>query len=136
MEERIKAYPCSGEINYRVADAPATVARIEAHYANSVTGTHPKILPPHLVGRAGEGPCGAAEVSPPSQLPPPAGEGLPEREAITVDRTDGLSMDFGTWRFNLRSSNTEPLLRLNVEARGDARLMQQKTQELEMLITT
>jgi phosphomannomutase len=91
VEERINAYPCSGEINYRVADAPATVARIEAHYS---TVEH------------------------------------------TVDRTDGLSMDFGAWRFNLRSSNTEPLLRLNVESRGDEQLMRQNTAELEALINT
>ena len=50
--------------------------------------------------------------------------------AEAVDRTDGLSMEFSDWRFNLRSSNTEPLLRLNVEARGDARLMRDKTEEL------
>ena len=40
-----------------------------------------------------------------------------------VDRTDGLSLDFADWRMNLRASNTEPLLRLNVEARGDAGLV-------------
>lgn len=44
-------------------------------------------------------------------------------EARTTDRTDGLSLDFGDWRLNLRASNTEPLLRLNVEARGDAGLV-------------
>lgn len=47
-----------------------------------------------------------------------------------IDRTDGLSMDFSAWRFNLRSSNTEPVLRLNVESRGDETLMQGKTQEI------
>jgi phosphomannomutase len=51
-----------------------------------------------------------------------------------MDFTDGLSIEFDTWRFNLRSSNTEPLIRLNVESRGDAELMQQKTQELLALI--
>ena len=89
VEERIKAYPCSGEINYRVADAPDTVARIEQHY---------------------------------------------RKLEHTIDRTDGLSMDFCTWRFNLRSSNTEPLLRLNVEARGNEKLMQEKTAELAAMI--
>ena len=44
-------------------------------------------------------------------------------EARSTDRTDGLSLDFGDWRLNLRASNTEPLLRLNVEARGDAGLV-------------
>ena len=50
------------------------------------------------------------------------------------DRTDGLSMDFGVWRFNLRGSNTEPLLRLNVESRGDAALVQLKVVEIAALI--
>jgi phosphomannomutase len=45
--------------------------------------------------------------------------------AESVDETDGLSMDMGTWRFNIRSSNTEPLVRLNVESRGDPDLMRQ-----------
>jgi phosphomannomutase len=52
-----------------------------------------------------------------------------------VDRIDGLSMEFPMWRFNLRGSNTEPVIRLNVETRGDAELMKQKTQELLGLIT-
>jgi len=43
--------------------------------------------------------------------------------AVAVDRIDGLSLSFGDWRLNLRASNTEPLLRLNVEARGDAGLV-------------
>ncbi|MBK6901098.1 MAG: phosphomannomutase [bacterium] len=47
--------------------------------------------------------------------------------AAAVDRTDGLSLDLGTWRLNLRESNTEPVLRLNVEARGDAALMREMT---------
>ena len=51
-----------------------------------------------------------------------------------IDRTDGLSMEFPLWRFNLRSSNTEPVLRLNVEAVGDAELMKSKTAELLGLI--
>ncbi|CAC9258489.1 Phosphomannomutase/phosphoglucomutase [Citrobacter werkmanii] len=48
------------------------------------------------------------------------------REALTVDRTDGISMSFVDWRFNLRSSNTEPVVRLNVESRADKILMQKK----------
>ena len=43
---------------------------------------------------------------------------------------DGLSLDFGEWRFNLRASNTEPLIRLNIETRGDDQLLEQKTQEI------
>lgn len=51
-----------------------------------------------------------------------------------VDYTDGLSVDFPEWRFNLRMSNTEPVIRLNVESRGDVALMEQKTEELLALI--
>lgn len=51
-----------------------------------------------------------------------------------IDRTDGLSIEFDSWRFNLRSSNTEPLIRLNVESRGNELLMRDKTQELLALI--
>ncbi len=51
-------------------------------------------------------------------------------DAVATDHTDGLSMEFRSWRFNLRSSNTEPVVRLNVETRGDAELMQQKTDEI------
>ncbi len=47
--------------------------------------------------------------------------------ALKVDRTDGLSFEFADWRFNLRTSNTEPLIRLNVEARGFEELMRAKT---------
>ncbi|HOX24731.1 MAG TPA: phosphomannomutase [Candidatus Krumholzibacteria bacterium] len=50
--------------------------------------------------------------------------------AVAVDRTDGLSCEFADWRFNLRQSNTEPLLRLNVESRGDAALMRRRTAEI------
>lgn len=46
-----------------------------------------------------------------------------EPGAISIDEMDGLSFDMGDWRFNLRSSNTEPVVRLNVEARGDAELV-------------
>ena len=52
----------------------------------------------------------------------------------TLDEMDGIGMDFETWRFNLRSSNTEPLLRLNVESRGDKILMEQKRDELLEII--
>ena len=53
-----------------------------------------------------------------------------ERAARTIDYTDGLSMEFPEWRFNLRGSNTEPLVRLNVESRGSEPLMREKTAEL------
>lgn len=51
-----------------------------------------------------------------------------------IVRIDGLSIEFPEWRFNLRGSNTEPVIRLNVETRGDAELMRQKTDELLALI--
>ena len=89
VEDRMADYPCSGEINFKVADAKAAVARVMEHFA---------------------------------------------AQAPALDYTDGISADFGDWRFNLRSSNTEPLLRLNVEARGDAALMQARTDEISHLL--
>jgi phosphomannomutase len=87
--ERIALFPVSGELNYRVPDAKATIAVFEARYAP------------------------LAEI---------------------LDRTDGVSFEFPEWRFNLRSSNTEPLIRLNVEARGSVHLMREKTGELLALL--
>jgi phosphomannomutase len=83
VTDRVAAFPVSGEINNRVDDPDAIIARIEKEYA--------------------------------------AGE---------KDYTDGLSIAFPEFRFNIRKSNTEPLLRLNVESRGDVRLLQEKTDEL------
>ncbi|HEY0973758.1 MAG TPA: phosphomannomutase [Solimonas sp.] len=57
-------------------------------------------------------------------------------QALAVDRTDGLSAEFADWRFNLRGSNTEPVLRLNVESRADTALMRARTDELLTLIDT
>jgi phosphomannomutase len=87
--ERMRAFPASGEINRKVKDATAVIARVEQKYTPG---------------------------------------------ADSVDRTDGLSVELGNWRFNLRSSNTEPLLRLNVESRGDDGLMRAKTAELLELL--
>ena len=50
--------------------------------------------------------------------------------ALSSDRVDGISIEFDQWRFNLRASNTEPVIRLNVESRGDSALMAAKTREL------
>ena len=47
-----------------------------------------------------------------------------------VERTDGLSIEYPEWRFNLRMSNTEPIIRLNVESKGDVLLMEEKTKKL------
>ena len=86
VNERIQAYPCSGEINFHVKDVKACIAAIREHYA--------------------------------AQNP------------LVIDTTDGLSMEFSDWRFNLRGSNTEPVLRLNVETKQDFALMQNKTAEI------
>lgn len=55
-------------------------------------------------------------------------------DALAVEKLDGLGMEFSDWRFNLRTSNTEPVVRLNVESRGDAALMAAKTKALLALI--
>ena len=86
VDDRMRAFPCSGEINSRVDDMAAVISRVEAKYAS-----------------------------------------LPGAEATHID---GLSVAFPEWRFNLRGSNTEPILRLNVESRGNAALMEEKTEEL------
>ena len=83
--ERIGRFPVSGELNYRVPDAKATLAAFETRYAP---------------------------------------------QAFIVDRTDGMSFEFEDWRFNLRSSNTEPLIRLNVETRGSVSGLHGRTREL------
>ena len=86
VNDRISAFPCSGEINSHVDDISAVLKRVEADYA-----------------------------------------ALPGAE---VTHVDGLSVAFPDWRFNLRGSNTEPVLRLNVESRGNKGLMEEKTEEL------
>ena len=85
VDERMKAFPASGEINRRIENAAEILASIENKYASS---------------------------------------------CISVDHTDGLSMEFELWRFNVRVSNTEPVVRLNVESRGNSDLMEEKTSEL------
>jgi len=83
VEEMIKNYPCSGEINSKIADPAKKIEEIEKKYSNG-----------------------------------------------KIERLDGLSIEFDTWRFNLRMSNTEPIIRLNVESRGNIKLMEEKTEEL------
>lgn len=91
VEEMIAKFPCSGEINFKVADTQATIQKLFDHYADQ----------------------------------------KPE-----IDQTDGVSLNFGSWRFNVRASNTEPLLRLNIESRRDhqPRPMQDYVNELTQLI--
>lgn len=57
-----------------------------------------------------------------------------KEQALSVDYTDGISVEMARWRFNLRSSNTEPVVRLNLETRGDVRLMQEKSEEVLTLL--
>lgn len=91
VEDRMQAYPCSGEINFKVEDAPTSIERILSHYA---------------------------PLSP------------------KIDLTDGVSADFSEWRFNLRSSNTEPLLRLNIESQSDPAMVRDKLAEISLLLET
>lgn len=56
------------------------------------------------------------------------------KEALSLDETDGVSMAFADWRFSLRMSNTEPVVRLNVESRANSALMQEKTEQLLALM--
>ncbi len=83
VEEMIKAYPCSGEINSKISDPAGKLVELEKKYSGG-----------------------------------------------KIDHLDGLSVEFDSWRFNLRISNTEPIIRLNVESRGDKKLMEEKTEEL------
>lgn len=87
--ERIQAYPCSGEINYRVHNVPQTIERVLQHF---------------------------------------------QAQNPIIDRTDGVSVEFPDWRFNLRGSNTEPLLRLNVETRDNPEALSVHVRKLATLI--
>ena len=89
LAERMRAFPSSGEINFRLDDPGAAIDRVVAHFAP---------------------------------------------QARRRDDTDGISLEFDDWRFNLRSSNTEPVVRLNVETRGDEPLLRRRTAELLELI--
>jgi phosphomannomutase/phosphomannomutase/phosphoglucomutase len=91
LNERIRLFPASGEINRTITDPVTALKLVRQHY---------------------------------------------QTEALAIDFTDGLSMEFSNWRFNLRCSNTEPLVRLNVEARNDEAVMQEKTAELLALLAT
>ena len=57
-------------------------------------------------------------------------------EADAVDETDGISLEFSDWRFNLRASNTEPVIRLNVESRADEGLVRAKVEEILAFLET
>lgn len=81
VDERLDAFPVSGEINRTIADPAALLKQVENELA---------------------------------------------ADAELIEHLDGLSMNFADWRFSLRMSNTEPVVRLNVEARGNTALMEQK----------
>jgi phosphomannomutase len=89
VNDRIEAYPSSGEINSLLEDPDAAIERVLACY---------------------------------------------DPDAVSIDYTDGIGVDCGAWRFNLRKSNTEPVIRLNVESKGNKPLTDAKTIELLDLI--
>jgi phosphomannomutase len=86
--ERMREFPCSGEVNYQIANTEQVLNEIELIYGNTAV----------------------------------------------IDRTDGISMQFNDWRFNVRCSNTEALLRLNIEAKNDKDTVAQKLKEIENII--
>ncbi|MDP4832887.1 MAG: phosphomannomutase CpsG [Rickettsiaceae bacterium] len=83
------AYPCSGEINYKVANVSSTLRNIEDHF---------------------------------------------KHQGAIIDYIDGISLEFSDWRFNVRGSNTEPLLRLNLEVKGKDISIEGKIAEIEAII--
>jgi phosphomannomutase len=85
VDERIRQFPSSGEINRRIGDVPGAIEAVRQRY---------------------------------------------QPGSVKVENVDGLSIEHPRWRFNLRSSNTEPLIRLNVESRGELQLMQERTAEI------
>lgn len=91
VQDRVAAWPASGEINSKLANPQVSIDLVCQHFAPL---------------------------------------------ALDIDHTDGISMSFENWRFNLRSSNTEPVVRLNVESRGDELLMKQKTAEIMKILSS
>ena len=89
VSERMEAFPCSGEINSKVANAKEKIEIIKERYVS---------------------------------------------DECELNLTDGISVDFSDWRFNLRTSNTEPLVRLNVESKNNLALMNEKTTEILALL--
>jgi phosphomannomutase len=79
VKDRFAAFPSSGEMNFKVADAGTAIAKVLSAY---------------------------------------------RADALSIDETDGVSLAFEDWRFNLRRSNTEPLVRLNVESKGEANALE------------
>jgi phosphomannomutase len=91
VEQRVRMFPSSGEINRRIGDVARAVEAVRRRF---------------------------------------------QPGAVNIENVDGLSIEHTRWRFNLRSSNTEPLVRLNVESRGDLALMEEKRDEILALLDT
>ena len=89
VNDRIAAFPSSGEINRKIANAPLVIKRVEEEF---------------------------------------------KENSVDINYLDGLSIEHKQWRFNLRSSNTEPLVRLNVESKGDVELMERMTKRILKLL--
>jgi phosphomannomutase len=89
VDQCMTDFPCSGEINFTIADAKAALARVQQHYAS---------------------------------------------QALSISALDGVSMEFADWRVNVRSSNTEPVVRLNVETRANPELLALRIEELKGLL--
>ncbi len=89
LRARRQAFPCSGEINFKVANTEEAIDAIVTRFRQNV---------------------------------------------LTVGHVDGVSMDFGSWRLNLRPSNTEPLLRLNIESKGSPALVEAMLHEISSLL--
>ncbi|MDI9219891.1 phosphomannomutase CpsG [Pantoea sp. EA-12] len=89
VEERMKAFPCSGEINRKLKNPLDIINIIKDFYMN---------------------------------------------DAVEFNETDGVSVDLKSWRFNIRTSNTEPLLRLNVESKDDEELLHSKLKQILKLM--
>jgi phosphomannomutase len=89
VNERMRMFPSSGEINRTIRDVRGAIAAVQQRF---VPGS------------------------------------------VNIETVDGLSVEHPRWRFNLRSSNTEPLVRLNVESRGDLGLMRERTAEILELL--
>lgn len=99
-------------------------------------GQHGQSLSELVAERMASFPCSGEinrEIGSPAQVLA-AVEDRYAADAVLVDHTDGLSIEYPQWRFNLRMSNTEPVVRLNVESRGDQSLMEAKTAELLTMI--
>ena len=89
VEQNVNAYPCSGEINYKINDPKQVLHAVEEYF---------------------------------------------KKQNANIDHIDGLSIEFSNWRFNLRGSNTEPLIRLNLETRGKNISIPEKLKEIESVI--